>query len=248
MFVRRVLWKPAKRVLRQGLRSAEIYRLGLTPGDSAARRQAILMIQQRREKWPDVQERFEELVRGLGPGALCLDCGANVGEFTERLAQSGAEIHAFEPDPYTFEKLKTRVAHFKNVTLHNAAVGAEVGTLTMERHALFDEDPERYSVGTSAFSSILGQAGGASFEIDMVGFHDFIASLNRPVDLVKMDIEGAEVGVLEALLQKPTAHPIRALFVETHEPQMPELRPRLRSIRKQLKPSHMLQEIHLDWQ
>lgn len=217
------IWTHAKSILRGGLRRIEIYRLGLIPGKAAARQQAVLMIQQRRERWSDEQDRFDEIVQGLGPNSLCLDFGANLGEFTERLARTGAEVHAFEPDPHTFGALKARVAQFPNVKIHNAAVGAEAGTLTMERHALFDEDPDKYSVGTSAFASILGQAGGACFEVEMVGFHDFIAAFDRPVDLVKMDIEGAEAAVLEALLQRPTAQPIRAIFVETHEPQMPEL-------------------------
>ncbi|MEO1686288.1 MAG: FkbM family methyltransferase [Pseudomonadota bacterium] len=244
----KVIWTNLKSKLRRGRRSIDIYRLGLTRDSAAARQQAVLMIQQRRERWSDVQDRFDEIVQGLGSGGLCLDFGANLGEFTERLAQTGADVRAFEPDPYTFEKLQARMAHYPNVTLYNSAVGAEAGTLKMERHALFDEDPEKYSVGTSAFSSVLAQAGGFSFEVEMVGFHDFIAAFDRPVDLVKMDIEGAEVAILEALLQRTTAQPIRAMFVETHEPQMPHLRLRLKAIRKALRPSAMLQEIHLDWQ
>jgi FkbM family methyltransferase len=242
------LWKQTKRVLRRAKRRADIFRLGLLPGNAATRKQAILMIQERREDWPGVQGRFDEIVAGLGPKSLCIDFGANLGEFTEMLGQTGAEVHAFEPDPYTFGRLQERVGKFENVKLHNAAIGAEAGTLAMERHAMFDEDPERYSIGTSAFASALGQPGGAQFEVEMVGFHDLVEVLGRPIDLVKMDIEGAEVAILEKLLQRPTTQPIRALFVETHEPQMPELRPRLKFIRRHLKPSNTLEEIHLDWQ
>lgn len=246
MNVQEGLWKQTKSVLRQAKRRADIFRLGLMPGNAAARKQAILMIQHRRENWPKVQGRFDEIVASLGPSSLCVDFGANVGEFTERLCQSGAEVHAFEPDPYTFGKLRERVGRYSNVKLHNAAVGAEAGILAMERHALFDQDPERYSIGTSSFASVLGQPGGTQFEVKLVCFHDFIATFDRPIDLVKMDIEGAEVAILEKLLEQPTARPIRTLFVETHEPQMPELRPRLKKVRKLLKPSNNVQEIHLD--
>lgn len=242
------LWVQTKQLLRRAKRRADIFRLGLTPGHGAKRRQATLMIQKRREEWPFIQGRFDEILQDLGPGSLCFDFGANLGEFTEKLGQTGAEVHAFEPDPYTFGRLSERVARFPNVIVHNAAVGARAGTMTMERHALFDQDPERYSIGTSAFASVLGQTGGKKFDVTVVGFHDFIESFDRPVDLVKMDIEGAEVAILEELLQRPLAIPIRAMFVETHEPQMPELRPRLKAIRRRIRPSPMLQEIHLDWQ
>jgi hypothetical protein len=38
------------------------------------------------------------------------------------------------------------------------------------------------------------------------------------------------------------------MLVETHEPQIPKLRPRLKAIRRRLRPSDTLNEIHLDWQ
>ena len=51
--------------------------------------------------------------KGLMQGILSMltsrdvvfDCGANVGDVTEPLAQTGAHVHAFEPDPHAFRKL-----------------------------------------------------------------------------------------------------------------------------------------------
>ena len=42
---------------------------------------------------------------GLGRGDLAIDCGANVGHVTAALARTGAEVHAFEPNPQAFSAL-----------------------------------------------------------------------------------------------------------------------------------------------
>ena len=46
----------------------------------------------------------------LGPGDVCIDLGANIGEVTVPLAETGATVHAFAPDHDTFAQLKSACA------------------------------------------------------------------------------------------------------------------------------------------
>ena len=64
----------------------------------------------------------------LKPGDLAVDCGANMGVVTQRLAATGADVVAFEPDPFAFKTLEQKFAKLPNVTLINAAVGVGSGT------------------------------------------------------------------------------------------------------------------------
>jgi hypothetical protein len=53
---------------------------------------------------------FDCAVRRLRPGDVVVDCGANIGLITLRLAARGATVHAFEPDPYSFGRLRAATA------------------------------------------------------------------------------------------------------------------------------------------
>ena len=161
---------------------------------------------------------FDRRVARLGPGSVCLDLGANVGSITARLAQSGALVHAYEPDPLAFAELQRRVGHLPNVVLHQAAVAARGGRARLRRAAQFDGNP----LGLSIMSSIQRQdpaiyAGGQEIEVEVRAFRDVLAGIGGPVALVKMDIEGSEFDILRDLFADPATHDIDAVFCETHE-------------------------------
>ncbi|TMV53643.1 FkbM family methyltransferase, partial [Thioclava sp. BHET1] len=56
----------------------------------------------------------------LRPGDLAIDCGANMGVVTAVLAETGAEVVSFEPDPFAFEQLQLRFGDHSRVTLIQA--------------------------------------------------------------------------------------------------------------------------------
>lgn len=194
------------------------------------------------------KEAFERSLAALDANALCLDLGANIGSISEQLAASGAHVHAFEPDAWAFGQLTERLGQKENVTLHNAAVGGQDGTLTLMRDPGFEKNQAGTSQGTSAFASLLWEEGEAeTFEVELIDIRRFLRELERPVDLMKVDIEGAEVDLLEVLLDAPELAQVREMFIETHEPQMPQLRPRLKTLRRRIRTlEHPV--IHLDWQ
>ncbi|OYU18360.1 MAG: FkbM family methyltransferase [Rhodobacteraceae bacterium PARR1] len=158
---------------------------------------------------------FDTRLRQIGPGDAVVDVGANVGLFTARLADTGAEVHAWEPDPYAFDRLTNRFSGVANVHLHNAAVAQRPGRLRLARKAAFNRDPGRYSTASSIYFA--PEVGGDSIEVDVVAFDEALARCKAPVKLVKMDIEGAEFDILTSIFADPAACPAEALYVETHE-------------------------------
>lgn len=186
----------------------------------------------------------------LKPGDIVYDLGANVGDVTVPLAQTGATVHAFEPDPFAFEKIKARVDGMDNVVLHNAAVDAKEGEITLYRAQNFDDNP----MGGSVKSTIV--AGGRNINEDdgiKVQLVNFLALLRKQIDengeiaLVKMDIEGAELELLEAMLEEDLFDHIRLTVVETHERKFRELRPRFRALRKAVGERYPITKVNLDW-
>lgn len=196
----------------------------------------------------DAMRAFRESLARLGPDSLCIDLGANVGVISEEVLAHAGQLHAFEPDPWTFGQLETRIGSNPGAVLHNAAIGGHNGTLTMIRDPGFEANPAGTSQGTSAFKSLLWTDGDPeTFNVELIDIRRFLRGLGRPVDLMKMDIEGAEVELLKVLLDAPECKLVREIVVETHEAQMPELQTRTKALRARVRGmKHPV--IHLDWQ
>ncbi|MHA6268272.1 FkbM family methyltransferase [Aliiroseovarius sp. CAU 1755] len=188
----------------------------------------------------------------LKPGDVVLDCGANVGEVTVPLAKTGAHIHAFEPDPYAFGKLSDATRDFKNVTLHNAAVGTKAGMINLMRAENFDENPSGASVKSTVISGgrKIDETNGNSIEVPLISLPDFLSDLHTQhgqIAFVKMDIEGAELDILEVMQAEGLFDKITLTVAETHENKFKALRDRFKALRVAVAKAHPPTRVNLDW-
>lgn len=192
---------------------------------------------------PSLEPVFAEALANLKAGDLCIDCGANTGSITRRLAETGADVLSFEPDPWSFQELVRSVEGMTNVRVLNKAVGSRSGVLPFYRDQDFLARPDLHSLGSSMFPRT-GQAQ-QTIEVEVVHFADFIRHLDRDVAILKMDVEGAEVEILEELFSKGLIRRFRDVFVETHELQFPALLERTWHLRAKAS-AHGLR-VWLDW-
>lgn len=164
------------------------------------------------------QDTFTEVLADTGPGDLCIDLGANVGDISRRLAATGADVISFEPDPAAYEKLQAACKTLPNVELVQKAAGVRAEQLSLHRSAKWSEnDPS----GRTTMSSIVRMDSEMSTDksvmVEVVDLVAYLTALDRDVRVLKMDIEGAEWEVLDALLAAPVLKRIDCIFVETHE-------------------------------
>lgn len=197
----------------------------------------------RRHRTAEARKAFEAAVSRLGPDDICIDCGANLGLITTRLAETGATVHAFEPNPTAFQALSRALGKRQNVVLHNAALGIGNGTTR-----LYLSPKETDCLASSQHSSIVpfkrNIAHDKFIDVTKIDFVDFTRSLKRPVSVVKMDIEGAEVSILAAIFEQRLHEHIRLMFVETHEKQIPQLRSETMAM---IRKSRNVGNINCDW-
>ena len=134
----------------------------------------------------------EYAVEGIEPKTI-LDLGANVGIASAwfRARYPAARIVAVEADPETFAKLEHSLGDDEAVTLVNAAVAAESGEVTLFR-------AEGYSVASSLAEPVAQSASAVSVRACTIDELCVEHGLER-LDLLKLDVEGAELAALEGL-------------------------------------------------
>lgn len=187
--------------------------------------------------------RFRRRLRGeSGPGVL-VDCGANVGDVTGLFLEKGFTVHAFEPDARARAELVRRHGGNPRLTVYEQAVGAN------SRRQVFHQATSD-NIGATQASSLIHQAEERhdfATEVEVIDLFAFIASLNSPPDVLKLDIEGAEVEILERMLDEDLLRDVEAIYVETHERISEDIARRTAAIRRRVAAMGR-HHIDLDWQ
>jgi len=121
-----------------------------------------------------------------------LDLGANVGAHTLVLGKLGMHVTSYEPDPIHFDFLKQTMQENKliNVVLRKKAIGAYSGKANFTR-----------VLGNTTGSHLSGSKANPygileHFDVQVDAIREV---LEEGYDFVKMDVEGHEVALIEAL-------------------------------------------------
>lgn len=184
--------------------------------------------------------------RALGPGKIAIDCGANVGKITQRLAKQGARVYAFEPHPVAFSTLKQRFQSQSNVICCNQAVWNRAATMRLYLHEHDAEDPIYWSTGASLLAEKPNVQTKDFIKVTTIDLAQFILDLGKTVTLLKIDVEGVECDILEHLLAKNVLPQIDAVLVETHEKKLPILAPRVAKLKERFQ-AQGITNVFLDW-
>lgn len=149
----------------------------------------------------------EIMHRVLHPGANCIDVGCNTGDFLltiQRIATSGYH-YAFEPIPRLASRLKKR---FPNVDVREVALSDSEGEATFW-----------YAVNSPATSSLdkqVCEARTTNAIVEPITVKtqrlDNVLPPDFKVDLIKVDVEGAELQVLKGATRTIKTHKPYVIF------------------------------------
>ncbi len=168
---------------------------------------------------PRTEEIFRNIVSTLTSDDIVLDLGANVGEYTELLAKTGATVIAYEPDPYAHKRLTEIGQKYPNIIIHNKAV-TQIAQITRFESSVKIENGQ--TVQSAKASKIIseGKESFNSITIKTESFSNIIGKY-KYIKLIKCDIEGSELSILQNIT-KNQLEKIGHMFVETHERLYPE--------------------------
>ncbi|MGB8193136.1 MAG: FkbM family methyltransferase [Chitinophagaceae bacterium] len=158
------------------------------------------------ELWHSIKEIFIEEVYKLpitNPTPYMLDCGSNIGLAIIYLKTHfpGAHIVGFEPDKTNFSFLQ------KNIDANNLT------NVELRNEAIWKEDTTLQFAGEGTHSSRIEEQGNSAGTVEVKATR-LKNLLDRKVDFLKMDIEGAEYEVLKDCGDR--LQMIDNLFIEFH--------------------------------
>lgn len=158
------------------------------------------------------------VLREMRPNDVVADIGAHVGllsvQFADRLrAMGGGKVLSFEPAPDSAAHLRDHLAMndlASYVTVTEAAVGAETDVVQLRAVAPGDADDP-------SLRSLFG-SGELVASVPLIRFDDWRNenALER-LDVVKVDVEGAELGVVRGMRETLRELQPRLLVIEIKE-------------------------------
>jgi len=157
-------------------------------------------------QWDDIFVHSSLAFRTQHPRPRILDCGANIGlaSLFFRRAYPAARITAFEADP-ALAAICTR----------NLCDGAAVAVDVRQAAIWIDEGYVDFlceGADSGAIASLHTAVSGARVQVCAERLHEW---LDEPIDLLKLDIEGAELPVLTDCRER--LQNVAAMIVEVHE-------------------------------
>jgi len=157
----------------------------------------------------EIFARQNYLFRANSESPVVFDCGANLGMATLyfKWLYPKARIESFEPDPNTFQLLEKNVKdnQLTDVTTHNCALWDANGSVE------FFVDPS--VPGSLLMSTDRSRIKGVTLEVPSRRLSEFI---HGPIDLLKLDVEGAEHRVLSDLVSSGKIESVRQMAIEYH--------------------------------
>lgn len=158
---------------------------------------------------PDETALFKEIVRSA---MVIADLGAHLGYYTllaaERVGNDG-KVFAFEPDPENYALLVRNIkdnGYNHNVIAVQKAVCDKVGVAKLSGMP-----------GQRDFSTIYGPPHFTELAtVETITLDEFFRDKEYKLDVVKMDIEGAEIPALKGMTEVSQRNPYLKLIVECY--------------------------------
>jgi FkbM family methyltransferase len=154
------------------------------------------------------EARFaRDLLAAVRPGDTVWDVGANVGVYAAQFAERGAaNVICFEPAPAALAALRDRFSQGSQIRIMPIALGKERGTVSFAA----DGASPNNQIGPSDSSL-------PTIEIEVRSGDEALTEFGLPhPEVIKIDVEGYELEVVEGLSNMLSSGKVRSVFIEVH--------------------------------
>lgn len=166
--------------------------------------------------------------------SIIVDLGANIAEFSKLFSEKYpySKIILVEANPNLVKDIELNLKNKKNIEIINAAIGND----SKEYIEFYLSSESECSSLNKKFRDKFGiNKEQSEIEVKMITLNDLFNIFNlKRIDLLKMDVEGAEWDILENF-SKENYERIEQISVEFHDFVDPSLRKRTKKCIKRLK-------------
>ena len=185
---------------------AQGHKMYFDPGDLALPRMLVMYGHYERH----ATDLFRKLVK---PGNIVVDIGAHIGHYSLVAAEivgKNGRVFSFEPSPDNHAFLIRNIAAngYDNVEAIPKAVSDRTG---VTKFFLNLDDTGQHSLSR-------GEGHGHSLEIETITLDEFLADRDYLINVVKMDVEGAEMRVLQGMRETIARADDLTIFTEFSPP------------------------------
>ena len=188
----------------------------------------------------DYLYRFEKNNEEL----IFIDGGVHQGVFTDIALACGGTVYGFEPNRFLSLFLRKLYKNNPKFIFYEAAIGAKAETLQF-----LDGGDGVISQGGSVVHFTPEYKQCPTYNVQCVDFPQFVADLiqkHGKIHFIKLDIEGADFAVMDALLERDLLQNVEYVMVETHERLFPDPAATLQKLKDKIA-AKKLTNIYLDW-
>ena len=162
-------------------------------------------------------EEYQAFKAAVRPGAIVLDAGANLGAYTVLFAQwvgASGRVYAFEPAPDCRGGLERQLA-----------INGATGNVVVRPEAIAETTGiRRFRASGLRGDNRLGGRSGDGVDVKTASIDDFCAREGIVPNVIKIDVEGAELEALRGARRTiAAAGPGLILFIEMHPSIWPEI-------------------------
>ncbi len=158
--------------------------------------------------------KFEPLqskrfINSVKQGDVVLDIGANIGYYSilaSKLVGKKGKVYAFEPDPQNIKLLykNIKLNNCRNITVIEAALGSKKGKLDLIQDL---SNPGESKLSKKNIAN--------SVKVKVLTLDQFVKTEKiKKIDLIKIDVEGAEPDVLKGSIKTLRLNKSLKLFIE----------------------------------
>lgn len=175
---------------------------------------------------PGLKE-LRKIEKSLKQGDVALDIGANMGLISLFMARAVGEkgkIYAFEPEGENVSLFKKNMAangFENNVSIFQQAIAEKSGKLklflsdySIGDHRIYDPFPLMQDLPKGNVYDHLNSDRRESVDVEAVSVDDFMRNHGTRVDFVKIDVQGAEGGVIKGMAETIKANPKMKILFE----------------------------------
>ena len=157
---------------------------------------------------------IEKIINSLEKSdGIALDIGANHGIYTAQLAEKFGTVYAFEPHPDNVKILKEVQKAHPNIHIMEKVISKTNGPYKL--YCCSKDDGSHTINKTYKDVKIWGYNSKNFIKVPGITLDTFWENLNKPIEFMKVDIEGAETSIFEGA-KKMLKNNTMTIILEVH--------------------------------